>query len=174
MNKSHLIKNKRGFTMVETLVAIAILMISIAGPLTIAQKGLAGAVYARDQVIASFLAQDIVEYVKNIRDYNTNINPNNWLDSIGSCTEASYCKIDTTGYNLNPPENCSGNSCLLYNDNNGYKTSGTEASKFSRYFYIIPNSLQPSEATLIAKVVWSNGTIQNSVTIENQIFNIIR
>lgn len=60
------IKNK-GFTLVETLVAIAILMISIAGPLTIANKSLTAAVYARDQVEASFIAQEVVEKIKNDR-----------------------------------------------------------------------------------------------------------
>jgi Tfp pilus assembly protein PilV len=56
------LKNNSGFTIVETLVAITILMIAIAGPLTIAQKGLTASTYARDQMIASFLAQDGLEY----------------------------------------------------------------------------------------------------------------
>jgi Tfp pilus assembly protein PilV len=58
-------KNQKGFTIVETLVAVTILMISIAGPLTVANKGLLAAINAKDQMIASYLAQDAMEYVKN-------------------------------------------------------------------------------------------------------------
>ena len=63
------IKNyKAGFTLVEALVAISILMIAIASPMTLAQKGLSTATLSKDYMIASFLAQDAIEAVKNIRD----------------------------------------------------------------------------------------------------------
>ena len=42
-----------GFTLIETLVAIAILMIAIAGPLTVAEKGLTATYYSRNQLIGS-------------------------------------------------------------------------------------------------------------------------
>lgn len=60
-------KNK-AFTLIEALVAISILMIAIASPMTLAQKGLSTATQSKDQMIAAFLAQDVVEAVKNIRD----------------------------------------------------------------------------------------------------------
>jgi type II secretory pathway pseudopilin PulG len=59
---------KAGFTLVEALVAVSILMIAIASPMTLAQKGLSTATLSKDQMIAAFLAQDAVEAVKNIRD----------------------------------------------------------------------------------------------------------
>jgi hypothetical protein len=52
---------KSGFTIVETLVAVAILMIAIAGPLTIVNKSLRAAMEAQDQVTAAYLAQDVIE-----------------------------------------------------------------------------------------------------------------
>ena len=45
MSKKPKLKNK-GFTLVETLVAITILVVSIAGPITIASKGMSSAVFA--------------------------------------------------------------------------------------------------------------------------------
>src|SRR6185369_6180494 len=87
-----------GFTIIETLVAIAILMIAIAGPLTVAQKGLTSSIYARDQMIASYLAQDAIEYVKNVRD-SDKLAGQGWLSSFDSNSghdcETFTCTVDT-------------------------------------------------------------------------------
>lgn len=158
----------KGFTMVETLVAVAILMIAIAGPLTIAQKGLTAAIYARDQVTASFLAQDAMEYIKNVRDYNLENNPTQWLLNLDGCTSASKCGIDTTTGSI-------GSNFDLYHDGNGYKSSGGIRSQFIRSFYIdtanTSSNNQGNEATVVVQVSWTNGTVANAVTFENQIFN---
>ncbi len=60
----------KGFTIIETLVAITILMVAITGPLTISQRGLTNAVFARDQLVATYLAQDALEFVHYARDWN--------------------------------------------------------------------------------------------------------
>lgn len=57
-----------GFTLIEALVAISILMIAISSPIMLAQKGLSSSILSRDQMIASFLAQDGIESIKNLRD----------------------------------------------------------------------------------------------------------
>lgn len=173
------LKKNKGFTIVETLVAVAILMISIAGPLTIAQKGLTAAVYARDQVTASFLAQDAMEYIKNIRDNNI-LDEDPWLRYIidNGCSSASnQCKVDTTSsVQASAIQPCNGN-CYLYLSDRGYDTnsSGTK-TQFTRSFYVdITNISNPDEeATVYVTVSWTNGTIANAVTLENQLFNISR
>ncbi|HWO07321.1 MAG TPA: prepilin-type N-terminal cleavage/methylation domain-containing protein [Candidatus Paceibacterota bacterium] len=59
-----------GMTLVETLVAVSILAVSIVAPMTLTMQSLAAAYYARDQVIASNLAQEAIEAVRAIRDAN--------------------------------------------------------------------------------------------------------
>jgi prepilin-type N-terminal cleavage/methylation domain-containing protein len=65
-------KNKiRGFTLIETLVAITVLMIAIAGPLTVANKAYHTALGTRDQVIATNLAQETMEYINYWKNNRT-------------------------------------------------------------------------------------------------------
>lgn len=63
-------KKQDGFTLVETLIAISILMISVAAPLTLAAQGIQAATLAKQQIIAYYLAQDAYEFIKNKSDTN--------------------------------------------------------------------------------------------------------
>ena len=115
------INNKKAFTLVEALVAISILMIAIASPMTLAQKGLSTATLSKDQMIASFLAQDAIESVKNIRDQIAVSQTADWLAPVqGSvpvslapcvCTTddcsfaTKFCTIDTTRAWTSPIDN---------------------------------------------------------------------
>ncbi len=62
------IKNNTGFTLVETLVAISIFTVSVLGLLSILSSGIASTSLIRNKIVASYLAQESVEYVRNIRD----------------------------------------------------------------------------------------------------------
>lgn len=62
--------SNRGFTLIETFVAISILTISVVAPMTLASKSLSISYYVRDQVTASYLSQEAIETIRNIRDAN--------------------------------------------------------------------------------------------------------
>lgn len=113
-NKKISFREEKGFTIMETLVAIFILLISITGPMVFSQNGLRAAFQSRDQVTAFYLAQDAVEFVKNVRDHNIlytgsipsdasarddEANGEDWLDGLDSCIadEASEhgCTLQT-------------------------------------------------------------------------------
>ncbi len=61
-------QHHKGFTLVETLVAITILLLTIVGPLTVAQKGIQQARFASEQTTATFLAQEAIEAAREMRD----------------------------------------------------------------------------------------------------------
>jgi prepilin-type N-terminal cleavage/methylation domain-containing protein len=85
-------KTTRGFTLVETLVAISILVLALTGPLTIISQALKASYYSRDQIVAFYLAQESMEYIRNIRDENslkTGASVDSWLDGIG---DISTCR----------------------------------------------------------------------------------
>ncbi|MEN9913181.1 MAG: hypothetical protein RLY66_589 [Candidatus Parcubacteria bacterium] len=146
MNKTHHITSARiqyrqGFTLVETLVAIAVLMIAIAGPLVIATKGLTAALYSKDQMIASFLAQESMEVIKNIHDNNiAEMDVNNWLEGIDACGESSPC--DAGGASSPRVVSCDDDGCpIYYSESSGYNANNTGSiTQFKRRFWLEPVS----------------------------------
>lgn len=61
-------KTQAGFSLVETLVAISILLIVIVGPINLVVNSARSTSFANDQVLAFFLAQEGVEIVQAARD----------------------------------------------------------------------------------------------------------
>lgn len=98
------IKKNNGFSLLETIVAISILMITIVGPLSLASKGIVFADYVKDEITGFYLAQESVEAIKNIIDTNKKNNID-WLDGIkGVCMTGNGdngvpCRIDIWKFN---------------------------------------------------------------------------
>jgi len=94
----------RGFTLVETLVAITIIATALVGPFYAVQQALNASRSARNQLIATSLAQEGIEYVRSIRDSNylynnVNVTQRSWLyrlDGTGgnTCFTPARCTID--------------------------------------------------------------------------------
>jgi prepilin-type N-terminal cleavage/methylation domain-containing protein len=61
-------KSGKGFTLIETMIAVTILTLSISGPLLGASRAIVLAEISRDQLTASYLAQEAIEYVRAMRD----------------------------------------------------------------------------------------------------------
>ena len=87
-------KNKEsGFTLIETFVAITVLVISIVGPFTLVMKGLAVSKATKGQITAMYLAQEAIESIRNIRDENILVG-NNWLMDLEDCVDGDSCLIN--------------------------------------------------------------------------------
>lgn len=87
--------SSRGFTLVETMVAISVLAIALVGPYIAVTNALRGSYTARDQLIASQLAQEGMEYIRSIRD-NNYLNGRSWLDGFSNAARDN-CYNPTPG-----------------------------------------------------------------------------
>ncbi len=184
--------SQTGFTIIETLVAIFILLVSVTGPLAFAQGGLRASFVARDQVVAFYLAQDAIETIKNVRD-NNSLDGEDWLDGISthcasnSLTELdSPCEIETdrTGSVTNPNTlDCGGEGgqCgpLKFNTANKEFLLSTNAdanstvSKYTRTVYI--NEINSGkEAQIIVEVTWDTTFFsERRIVVQENIYNWI-
>jgi prepilin-type N-terminal cleavage/methylation domain-containing protein len=167
INKKNNIKNKKaGFSLVETLVAITILLIAIAGPLTIASMALSDAKIAKDQVTARFLAQDALEYVRNIRDKN-NAAEDPWLQDLNSCSGS--CAIDSAQDTISV---CGGTCPVLrYDDSSnlyGYN-AGWDATPFTRSISV--EELNDHEAKVSVDLTWTSARVPYTLHLEEVILN---
>lgn len=161
-------KLNKGFTLIEALVAITILTIAIAGPITIASRGLISAMFARDQITAFYLAQEAVEFIRNKRDEN-NIKGNDWLSGLGTCSNSTSCVIDVQNNNIN---NCPSDVCpvLKYDKNTGFYNYSTGVdSIFTRKVKI--ENIDIKENSIIVTLSWSSKVGQKTFSIKENIFD---
>ncbi|MEK9160428.1 MAG: type II secretion system protein [Patescibacteria group bacterium] len=87
-------KPMKGFTLIETLVAITVLALAVAGPFQAIQGALRNSFVARDQLVAASLAQEGVEYVRSVRDGNY-LGRQSWLTGLAAC-QPGPCVVDPT------------------------------------------------------------------------------
>jgi prepilin-type N-terminal cleavage/methylation domain-containing protein len=173
--------HKNGFTLVETLVAIAVLLLAIIGPMTIAQKGIQNAQFANEQFTAVFLAQEALEAVRKLRDEkaldryagDSSTDTSDWLPSSSAgCESGSGCAYNPSSDSF---ASCSNSSnCRLYIDSNSGKYShdiGGSQSPFTRTVKI--GSYVAGGWQVAVTVSWNNKifSTQRSVVLQTWIYD---
>lgn len=174
-NKNRIAGHNSGFTLIETLVAIAILLVAVASPLIVSQRGIAAANSAKEQMIAYYLAQDATEQIRAIRDNNSLVSPKrDWLDGLSQCTNTASCTIDLYGNPAHSVEFSSVNSGPLKFDatNSYYRYTTGVDTPFARVFYLTPELANNGEVLVNVEVTWSSGGVPHRVVIQSRIFNI--
>ena len=181
------LKNNQGFTLIETLVAIAVLMISIAGPLTIANKALTSALYARDQSIASNLAQESIEMIKNLKNNNlvNSVTFLNNIDGAGKCMgDNGKCDVEINSSDIFEVKTDCPSGCPIYfSDTDGYSHNvGGSKTIFTRYYYLTkaPTGFSPTvyndpnDYMVTVVVQWYEGKVPNEVRLRSEIVNALQ
>lgn len=182
MSGSHL-GNKNligGFTLVETLVAIAIFATAVTGLISITATGINDNVFVKNKLVASYLSQEGVELIRNLRDTSA-INGVEWsafLNSINVCYSddgLSTCYIDGT-QTVITPESCTGGICPIMRIDQSNGTYGyqqlNDATSFTRKINVISVGPIGSDEILIKSTVeWPKGNDVHRVTYTYSLFN---
>jgi len=164
-------------TLIESLVAISILLVVAAAVMSSAQGGLSATYASGDTITAYYLAQEANEYIRNTRDSNTLTDGAEWDRYLEDCID-SGCQVDTT---LEPSagglEECSPgeeDGCrLFYNEDThryGHQEGAeTSESQFKRYVEL--TRLGDDELRVTTTIEWRMGVRERSISLESLIFN---
>ncbi|MFH1170173.1 MAG: prepilin-type N-terminal cleavage/methylation domain-containing protein [Candidatus Vogelbacteria bacterium] len=176
--KSYQLSAIKGFTLIESLVAITILIIGVMGPMMAATRGITDGLYAQNQLIATHLTQEGLE-LASIQLKNNN--PADFLDGFENCSvECAFenCSVECAVV-IDPGDvSFSFDSCLSSNDCNitydptvgFYQYSNGTGPVFKRTLKVTdidPDPVTNNQVLLEAKVTWVNkaGTAEKNVTL---------
>lgn len=194
-------KKQAGFSLVETLVAISILLIVIVGPMTISMQSAKSASFASEQVQAFFLAQEGLELAQKARDelllgstffgvsggeddpwekFSTNSGVYDYCLSVDGCGLA-WDKDDSTSL-ADPVVDCT-TDCLLYlkdptteNDRSRFShdTASAEKTPFTRRIYFERTGAAGDAVHVRSEVTWRTGSLvaEQKVEVDTYLYNI--
>ena len=182
-----------GFTFIETLVAVSIFTVSILSLFAVLGQSIASSNYAKTKIIGSYLAQEGVEHMRNMRDtyvlYTAGGSQVGWdnfknnLKDVSDCQGINGCYfnadninyIDTTQPIIDIPLTACGATCpiLLYNATTGKYGYTGASSIFTRKIRILS---EPSvdEIKIASTVSWAHPSGNYTITFSENLFNWIQ
>jgi prepilin-type N-terminal cleavage/methylation domain-containing protein len=190
MKKNILQKNK-GFTLIETMVAVFVLTIALAALLSLTSQNLFSARYANNEITGTYLMQEAIDSIRHDRDtiaFQQNGISGDWdkfLEKYKACFEDRGCYVEPADP-LFTPEVCSTDSKLgnipcpffMYDErgsNNDYytykKSDEAVVSKFKRQILMALNPNNKDEVDIKVNVEWQNGTLVRSGSLYYTLLN---
>jgi len=192
-------EKEKGFTLVETLVAISIFTISLLGLMSVLASGIGGTTYAKNKIIAGYLAQEGIEYIRGMRNSfvvfeldNNGSGQNGWnnFSSINAtCQLPNSCyfgDFPSSGFansntfsasqqwmkDLSIIHACNSGTCpqLKYDSNSGqYNYSSGANSGFTRK--ITTTVITANDIRVSSTVYWNQGATTFSTNLTEDLFN---
>lgn len=184
-------KYKNGFTLIEAMVAVFILTFTITTFLSVASSNLFSARYAKNEITATYLMQEVVDYVRNDRDTTVFLQKSDTTENAWSnfktkyvnCSDVNGCSIDILN-SVFTLKKCTGeigpegtkcpylyyksepnNAEPFYTNDDGQNT-GKVKTFFKRQLFVAPNAINPNEIDVEVIVFWKNGNTQVSRSLK--------
>lgn len=188
--------NKSGFTLVEVLVSLSLLLVVLVGPLTFLASSSQNAQISNEQIPATFLAQEGVELVHKVRDdelvkwFKSEFSGTPWQDAqnkLSDCLEGTGCGLEVEESNRSGDDvhdvsvhSCSeADSCVLYRKNDFSDSNGTDRKRYTydssgdvqetpytRTIYLNPVGGSDREIEIVSEVRWRSGTLIQEQVVE--------
>jgi prepilin-type N-terminal cleavage/methylation domain-containing protein len=183
-------KYKRGFTLVESLVAISIFSLSILAMMIVLGKGIADTGYIKKKMIATYLAQEGIEYIRNFKDdyvlysSDTSVGWNNFTARINGCSTANGCYTDDQSVSYSDSTipmtdlvllACTDATCsthpIYYNPANARYSSAAVGSNSGYTRKITLNYIDSNNARFTSTVYFTQGGLTSSISLTENVTN---
>lgn len=181
----------KGFTLIETLVAVSIISIAVSAPLYSASRSIVAAQTSNYQLTALYLAQEGVEYVRMMRDNEylaayraggSSVSSTAWTNfktanpaidysSIRDCISPNICTLDvTTAPGLS---RCVGGVCTplyIISSSGLYTQTGGVGKVLQPYTRTVQAfDLTPTDLKVVSTVAWSFHGVPFSVSVTDHL-----
>jgi len=149
-----------GFTIIEMAISIFILSVAIIVVFGAFSLMIILSSDAEDRLLASYLAQEGIEIIRNIRDNNWLASADNpefaaWDEGLEVCESATGCEVDykTTGFEANPVYPWQDRFLKINKASHFYEYESGSETKFKRKI-TIDRTLAPHILKVKAEVFW--------------------
>ena len=197
MNNKNTNLNK-GFTIVETMVAVFVLTMALAALLTVTADSVFNARYAKNEITANYLLEEAADFIRNERDtiaFQNNsggdwvsfLNKYGWGNGTApdTCFLASGCYVDIIEPGAAPmlctdAPSWGTSSCPImgFNDADASKnfynyTAGSDKSIFNREIKMKLDQTKNGgeELDVSIRIEWLNGNLVRSRTLNMSLLN---
>lgn len=167
---------KNGFTFLEVISAIFIIVVGVGGAVTLTNQIIQFTQLASSKLVASYLALEGIEIVKNIRDTNfleiRKTGAEDWLNGLEICDAGCEGDYTTTDSLSVCPDPCDDNLRFLGIDGDGlygYNYFPGNETIFKRKITTSP-SVWPKLQVLV-EVSWQERGRTHTVTAEEHLYD---
>jgi len=171
------LKNNQGFTIAEMVVVIFIISVSLIGILSLISQNIRAEYVNKNMVIASQLAQEGLELVRNIRDDNFINGGGDWKHGAGGAlskddiVQDNVYTIDYVNGINNNVDSINDANAKLYLDNNSFYENSSSANPtiFSRVITV--DNETADSITLTCVVQWQDHSSPRQYSVQMVLYN---
>jgi len=158
-------QNKNGFSLLGVIIAIFIAITGLIAILSLANYSLSAASNSKMKLIASGLAQEGIEVVRNIRESQSDWNE--WYDGIVNCNYPVQCNYQVQ---YNSLALVSYSDTPLKIDSNGlYQYDSGNDSPFYRKISL--SKISDNEVKVVVEIKWQEKGKLHSLIAEDRLWN---
>lgn len=170
-----------GFSLMEVLVAIYIIITALSGIMVLVTSINASSSVSSSKLVAANLAQEGIELVKSIRDFNLGLNGwDNWFAEFNGATcyylqydsldldNQIFCNEETPVLQYNSATGLYG-----YNGYNDYAGGADTPFAYRRKIILTgnPSGLNDAEIKVEVVVSWTEHNRSQTITVEDRLWN---
>lgn len=152
---------KKGFTLLEVLISLVIVVVGVVGVFALVQQTISFLPISEQRLSASYLVQEGIEIVRNLRDANI-VNGEVWNSGLTGCDLG--CEADYAGTSLTAWADR-----YLLDNNSFYNYSSGSQTLYKRKIIIDAGAVDVLKITV--EVSWQEKLRSHSITAREDIYN---